>query len=156
MTESETPRLIAWSLRLREVHTRLRHALRVTRDAVADGASDLGVTRDLLLFCHGFCAALNGHHQGEDSTLFPAIAAARPELRPVLSSLEQDHSMLAHLLGELQAALDHGAPPAEIVRHLDGVEAVMENHFGYEERQLLEVLENLELSVDPGEALGPL
>lgn len=32
----------------------------------------------------------------------------------------------------------------------------METHFRYEERQLLGVLETLELTVDPREALGPL
>ncbi|MFH9740680.1 hemerythrin domain-containing protein [Streptomyces roseolus] len=156
MSERETTRLVAWSRELRRVHDRLREALSVTRDSLADGAPGEAATRELLLYCHGFCAALDGHHRGEDRTLFPAIAAAHPELRPVLRSLEQDHSMIAHLLGGLQAAMERAAPPEELDRHLEGIAALMENHFRYEERQLLSVLEALDLDAAPGEVLGPL
>jgi hypothetical protein len=41
-------------------------------------------------------------------------------------------------------------------RHLEGVAAIMESHFRYEERQLLTVLETLSLDASPEEALGPL
>ncbi len=138
------------------MHHRLREALDVTRAALGEGIPGESATRELLLYCHGFCAALDSHHQGEDRTLFPAIAAAHPELRPVLRSLEQDHSMIAHLLGGLSAAVDRAASPEELDRHLEGIAALMENHFRYEERQLLAVLETLELSAAPGEVLGPL
>ncbi|GIE30744.1 hypothetical protein Ait01nite_037890 [Actinoplanes italicus] len=111
---------------------------------------------DLLLYCRGFCAALDGHHRGEDQTLFPAIAAAHPELRPVLRKLEQDHSMIGYLLGGLDAAVSRAAGPGELRRHLEGISAIMENHFRYEERQLLTVLESLTLTADPSDALGPL
>ncbi|MEV0884829.1 hemerythrin domain-containing protein [Streptomyces microflavus] len=156
MTERETTRLVAWSQELRRVHQRLREALDVTRAALDEGIPGESATRELLLYCHGFCAALDSHHQGEGRTLFPAIAAAHPELRPVLRSLEQDHSMIAHLLGGLSAAVDRAASPEELDRHLEGIAALMENHFRYEERQLLAVLETLELSAAPGEVLGPL
>ncbi|MFB7937103.1 hemerythrin domain-containing protein [Streptomyces sp. NPDC056049] len=156
MSERETTRLIAWSRELRQVHERLREALSVTRSSLADGTPGEAATRELLLYCHGFCAALDGHHRGEDRTLFPAIAAAHPELRPVLRSLEQDHSMIAHLLGGLQAAVGRAAPPEELDRHLEGIAAIMESHFRYEERQLLSVLETLELDAAPGEILGPI
>ena len=66
MTEGEHTRLIAWSRELRAVHERLRAALRVTRTAVQDGEPADPAGRDLLLFCHGFCTALTGHHEGED------------------------------------------------------------------------------------------
>ncbi|MET8055233.1 hemerythrin domain-containing protein [Streptomyces microflavus] len=156
MTERETTRLVAWSQELRRVHQRLREALEVTRTALDEGVPGESATRELLLYCHGFCAALDSHHQGEDRTLFPAVAAAHPELRPVLRSLEQDHSMIAHLLGGLSAAVDRAASPEELDRHLEGIAALMENHFRYEERQLLAVLETLELPAAPGEVLGPL
>ncbi|MGK4907181.1 hemerythrin domain-containing protein [Streptomyces albus] len=156
MTERETTRLVAWSQELRRVHHRLRNALSVTRASLADGTPGEAATRELLLYCHGFCTALDRHHQGEDRTLFPAIAAAHPQLRPVLRSLEQDHSMIAHLLGGLREAVDRAAPPDELDRHLEGVAALMENHFRYEERQLLTVLETLELAAGAEEVLGPL
>ncbi|GIF50801.1 hemerythrin HHE cation binding domain-containing protein [Asanoa ferruginea] len=156
MTERETTRLVAWSQELRQMHARLREALDHTRIAVAEGQAGAAATGDLLLYCHGFCAALDGHHRGEEHTLFPAIEAAHPELAPVLRRLTQDHSMIAHLLAGLQAALDRAAPAAELHRHLEGVAAIMESHFRYEERQLLTVLETLSLDASPEEVLGPL
>ncbi|MGA5148193.1 hemerythrin domain-containing protein [Streptomyces griseoincarnatus] len=156
MTERETTRLIAWSQELRRVHHRLREALSATRDSLADGTPGEPAARELLLYCHGFCAALDGHHQGEGHTLFPAIEAEHPELRPVLRRLEQDHSMMTHLLGGLRTAVDRTAPPEELARHLEGIAAIMENHFRYEERQLLAVLETLELAAEPREVLGSM
>lgn len=156
MTEGDKDRLIAWNHEMRAVHERLREALRLTRIALAGGASTEPAQRDLLLFCHGFCTALTGHHEGEDRELFPAIAAAHPELRDVLRKLQQDHSMIAYLLGALQAAVDRTAPSDELDRHLEGVAAIMESHFRYEERSLGVVLEALELNADPGQVFGPL
>jgi hypothetical protein len=159
VTERETTRLLAWSDELRRVHSRLRDALTVTGDAArdaTDATTGQRATRDLLLYCHGFCAALDGHHRGEDRTLFPAIAAAHPELRPILRTLEQDHSMIAHLLSGLREASDRAAPPGELALHLEGIAAIMESHFRYEERQLLTVLETLHLDADGHTVLGPL
>ncbi len=156
MTEGDKARLIAWNHEMRTVHERLRAALRLTRIALAGGASTEPAQRDLLLFCHGFCTALTGHHEGEDRELFPAVAAGHPELRDVLRNLQQDHSMIAYLLGAFQAAVDRTAPADELDRHLEGVEAIMESHFRYEERSLGVVLEALELDADPGQILGPL
>lgn len=156
MTERETTRLIAWSTEIRRVHERLRAALDVTREAVAAGGTTESATRDLLLFCHGFCTALDGHHRGEDARLFPAIEAAHPDLAPVLRRLEQDHSMIGHLLAGLQAAVGRQAGPDELDRHLEGIAALMENHFRFEERQLLTLLDTLELDAAPRDVLGPL
>ncbi|GAB7046304.1 hemerythrin domain-containing protein [Catenuloplanes indicus] len=104
----------------------------------------------------GFCAALTARHEGEDRLLFPAIAEQHPGLRDTLRSLGQDHSMIAYLLAGLQAAVDRAAPSAELDRHLEGVAAIMESHFRFEERQLLTVLETLALDTDPRSVLGPL
>lgn len=156
MTERDTTRLLAWSTELRSVHQRLRDALAVAREAVHDSGAAVQEGRDLLLFCHGFCAALDGHHRGEDRALFPAIEEAHPDLAPVLRNLERDHSMIGHLLGGLRDALERTASPAELERHLEGVAAIMENHFRYEERQLLAVLEGLHLHAAVRDVLGPL
>lgn len=156
MTEGEKTRLIAWSHELRAVHDRLRDALQVTRTALEDGADAGQASRELLLYCHGFCSALAGHHEGEDRELFPVIAAAHPELRETMDKLTQDHSMIAHLLSGLQAAIDRSASPAELDRHLEGIAAIMESHFRFEERSLLTILEHLDLAADPRDVLGPL
>lgn len=156
MGEGEKTRLVAWSRELRRVHDRLREALTVTREAVAAGEPAEPATRDLLLFCHGFCSALTAHHEGEDRELFPVIAEQHPELRETLHYLQQDHSMIEHLLTALQAAVARAAPPSELDRHLEGLSAIMESHFRYEERRLLTVLETLTLDTHPKTALGPL
>lgn len=156
MTEGENARLIAWSRELRAVHERLREALRVTRAALEDGEPADRATRDLLLYCHGFCTALTDHHVGEDRVLFPAISEAHPELRETLRYLVQDHSMISHLVSALQDATQRAASRAEIDQHLEGIAAIMESHFAYEERQLLTVLDGLALNADPHDVLGPL
>ena len=156
MTEGEKTRLIAWADEMRRVHDRLRKALRVTQEAIAAGDRAEPAARDLLLFCHGFCEALTGHHQGEDRELFPAIGAAHPELRDTIRQLEQDHSMIGPLLGGLQAAVDRAATSETLGKHLEGIAAIMESHFRFEERKLLGVLDTLALDADIGEVFGPL
>lgn len=156
MTEGDISRLHAWSAELRAVHDRLRKALSITREAVHEGRPAEPATRELLLYCHGFCAALTEHHTGEDRTLFPAIAREHPELADTLRALQQDHAMIGHLVGGLQRAVDQQASPGELDRHLEGIAAIMESHFRYEERTLLAVLDGLALDADPHEVLGPL
>jgi hypothetical protein len=155
VTERETTRLIVWSTELRRVHSRLRQAMEAARIAVDDSA-DQHPTRELLLYCRGFCVALGDHHRGEDRALFPAIEAAQPELGPVLRALARDHSMIGYLLDELSAAVDAAQSRPELERHLDGISAIMESHFAYEERQLLTVLDALALNEDPHRVLGSL
>jgi hemerythrin-like domain-containing protein len=156
VTERDTTRLVAWSVELRAVHRRVRDALQIARQAVRDDSSTEQAGRDLLIYCHGFCVALDGHHRGEDRALFPAIEEAHPHLAPVLRALEQDHSMISHLLVSLRDAIEHSGTAAELDHHLEGIAAIMENHFRYEERQLLTVLEDLELQGAVRDVLGPL
>ena len=159
MSEGEQDRLIAWNRELTAAHERLRQALRVTRDGLdaGPGAGDAGVAgADLLLYCHGFCAALSGHHVSEDTALFPELTARHPGLRPVIAKLAQDHEMIAALLTQFGHAVTAAATPGELARHLDGFSAIMESHFRYEERELLGVLAELRLAADPHALLGPL
>jgi len=156
VSEGEKTRLIAWANELRAVHRRLRAALKTAQDAVASGAPAEVASRDLLLFCHGFCVALTGHHEGEDRMLFPALSAAHPDLRETIRKLMQDHSMIGHLIGGLQSAVSSGAANTVVASHLEGVAAIMESHFRYEERELLDVLDGLVLDADPAEVFGPL
>lgn len=157
MAGRDEDRLIAWAHEMRAVHGRLREALDVTREALEAGAG-AGTVRDLLLYCRGFCTALGGHHDSEDRVLFPAIAAAHPELGETLDRLTQDHSMISYLISGMEKALTSGAAHQQgaLERHLDGIGAVMESHFRYEEKMLLGVLETLDLRATAREALGPL
>ena len=73
-----------------------------------------------------------------------------------LWKLRQDHSMISYLIADLDAAVAGSASPAALEQHLDGIAAIMESHFRYEEAQLLTVLETLALDADPHRVLGPL
>lgn len=149
MTDRETTRLIAWAHEMRRTHAALRKALQVARETGDQH-------RDLLLHCRGFCSALDRHHRGEEVTLFPALEAAHPELAPVLRRLVEDHALIAKLLESLEIALDDAATGDELGSHLDGIGAIMESHFRYEERQLLDILTTLELQADVADVFGPL
>jgi len=153
--EDHQSRLVAWNRELTAAHQRLRQALRVARDAL--GAGDVEPARaDLLLYCHGFCAALSGHHVSEDTALFRELSARHPGLRSTIAKLMQDHEMIAALLTQFDQAMTASAAPDELMRHLDGLSAIMESHFNYEERKLLEPLSTLVLEADPHTLLGPL
>lgn len=152
----DADRLIAWDDELRRAHTRLRAALEATRAALADGSSASVAASELVLFCIGFCSALDGHHRSEDRMLFPALRTEHPELGGIIDKLMQDHSMLAHLLSALRTAAESGESTASIERHLDGVGAIMESHFRFEEREILEPLRRLHLDEPVREVLGPL
>lgn len=154
MTTPERPRLVAWHHELIEAHERLRAALRLARQAAADDQQQAG--RDLLLYCLGFCTALGGHHVSEDANLFPQLTARHPQLRETITKLTQDHAMVAYLLGQLESAIGSGSSPEQLNGHLEGIEAIMESHFAYEERRLLDALATLELEADVKALLGPL
>ncbi|MEU2198844.1 hemerythrin domain-containing protein [Isoptericola sp. NPDC019482] len=169
-TPDPAARLVAWGQELLAVHARLRDALEVAREAVAtvataDDAVDAPAEADPRrlpgLYCHGFCQALEGHHRGEDVSVFTALLDLRPDLVDVVAELQRDHRMLDHLLGELSRAVDAGAGAATLGRHLDGIDAVMETHFRYEEKRLVDALDEPALAAalsgtDRRAALGPL
>lgn len=135
-------RLEAWGRELRLVHRELRTRIELLREQLLHGEADTGLAGELRLFCLGFCGALASHHTAEDTRLFPYVLAAHPGLGPVADRLMEDHRMLAALIEDLdRAARTAGA--AQVLRHLDGITAIMESHFGYEERQLTAVLDAL-------------
>jgi hemerythrin-like domain-containing protein len=152
----DAARLIAWDQELRAAHTRLRAALTATREAVDRGEAAPEATSELLLYCIGFCAALDGHHGAEDRALFPVLRAEHPELGGMIDKLMQDHSMLAHLLASLRSAAERGEDAATIGGHLDGIGAIMESHFRFEEREILGPLRAIALDDDVKTVLGPL
>ncbi|KGN39163.1 hemerythrin domain-containing protein [Knoellia subterranea] len=130
--------------------------MELVRAGLDEGADRDTLAADLLLYCHGFCAALDGHHRSEDAALFPQIAAARPDLAPVLAKLSQDHSMMDHLIRGLEHSLTSGADSDTVLGHLEGLGAIMESHFGYEERSLLSVLDEIPLELTPADAFGAI
>jgi hypothetical protein len=127
---ADPDRVAALSQQLVQVHQALREQLAAVR---AQGS------RDLLSHCLAFCAAVRTHHAGEDTQLFPALRAAAPELAPVIDKLIEDHGLVAGILRRIDELADAGA----LARELDGLTAILESHFGFEERRLARALDEL-------------
>ncbi|MEU1289805.1 hemerythrin domain-containing protein [Kitasatospora sp. NPDC005856] len=160
MASPSTGRTAALSLQLASAHQELRRRLTDLRadlgrprrpdgphlpddpDHPGGGGDDGG----LLAHCLAFCTALTSHHQGEDSGLFAQLLRERPDLAPTIGKLVEDHGHITHILTRVrhladQAAAAPGTDPATadseaIGRELDGLAAIMESHFAYEERAL--------------------
>ncbi|WP_448641831.1 hemerythrin domain-containing protein [Geodermatophilus sp. URMC 63] len=143
MTAAARP--AALGAELRRIHDGLRADLRALRVAAASGAPP-DVRRRLPAHCLAFCAALTAHHTGEDAGAFPALAERFPELAPVLEKTAEDHGWITGILarveelaGELAAA---GTSPRLAVE-LDGLAAIVESHFSFEERRIADALDRL-------------
>lgn len=137
-------RVAALSEQLIQVHQSLRERLTSLRERVADGAADDG-PEDLLTYCLGFCGAISTHHAGEDGQLLPALRAAAPGLAPVIDKLIEDHALVAGIvlrIRELSSGTTTVAPDV-LLRELDGLTAILESHFSFEERRISRELDTL-------------
>ncbi|MEQ4720036.1 hemerythrin domain-containing protein [Nonomuraea sp. B19D2] len=150
----ETPttpdeRLKAFGNQLINVHAWLREELANLRDDVdAHLAGGSARPRELPAHCLAFCSALERHHTGEDAAAFPALAEQFPALRPVLQELTRDHQIVSDILRRLQNLLDglgnnDAAQPRHVQAELDGLAALLESHFTYEERKIVAALNAL-------------
>ncbi|SDZ01010.1 Hemerythrin HHE cation binding domain-containing protein [Saccharopolyspora shandongensis] len=143
-------RLTAFGNQLIEVHVWLREQLEDLRDDVDDYFDGKGLpSRDLRAHCLSFCSALTRHHTGEDRGAFPVIADEHPELRKVISELKTDHNRIDWILGNLEKLLGNlpetpdPATAANVRAELEGLSAIMETHFIYEEKKLISVLNSM-------------
>ncbi|MEV0236006.1 hemerythrin domain-containing protein [Nonomuraea sp. NPDC050786] len=145
---STQDRLAAFGLELINVHDWLREQLDRLRD---DLSAATPPQSELRVHCLAFCTALTRHHTGEDDTAFPALAVRFPELAPVLLKLQQDHTAIEGILdrvAELVEGFDAAVGPDEVRRvrgELDGLAAIMESHFAYEEREIVTALNKLDV-----------
>jgi deazaflavin-dependent oxidoreductase (nitroreductase family) len=100
---------------------------------------------ELLRHCLTFCDGLGMHHIREDGA-FSAFETRFPELVPVLDRLRQEHRLVAQTLTDLHKlveGLTTDPDPAEIGRlhtELERLATGLEEHFNYEEQQLLPAL----------------
>lgn len=155
-TDLDANRARALGQELVAIHDWLRTELTRIRADVTDYAagSELRPTQ-LRVHCTAFCAALTRHHTGEDTAGFPALADQFPELAPVLAELRTDHELVADILRRLTELLDSIGPDnADTVRReLDGLAAILESHFHWEERRLVQAFDELEMGTRAGEEL---
>ncbi|MEU4234139.1 hemerythrin domain-containing protein [Nonomuraea sp. NPDC026600] len=141
-------RLTAFGNQLIEVHLWLREELaRLREDVQARPNAQAGPerVRELRAHCLTFCSAVTKHHSGEDEGAFPALAEQFPELRPVLDELARDHRQVSDIMRALQELLgDLDADPERVRTELDGLAALLESHFVYEEKRLVSALNALD------------
>jgi hypothetical protein len=155
-------RMAALSAQLSHVHQALRDRLGALRQETAGEAgpraAGAAIGADLLGHCLSFCAAVHTHHSGEDGQLLPALRAAAPELAPVIDNLIEDHALVAGILLKISALLAPGHTPSsrgELVRELDGLTAILDSHFGYEERRIAGALDALGPSAWTADVFNP-
>jgi hypothetical protein len=141
---------VALSEQLIRVHQSLREQLASARQQLAGStgrpAPAAAIPEDLLSYCLSFCTALHTHHTGEDTQLLPALCAAAPALAPVIDNLIEDHRLVAGILQQVHNLLAPGSPaagPETLKRELDGLIAILESHFSYEERRIAKALDTL-------------
>jgi hypothetical protein len=135
--------MVAWRRQLAQAHDTLRQQLQDLRD---DPGSAPGVD-GLLAHCLSFCSALTAHHHGEDTGLFAELLRIRPGLRDVVRKLTGDHQMIAGILASVRDLAGEAAQATPerrgaIQAELGGLTAIMESHFGYEERALGDALDD--------------
>lgn len=154
------------------IHNHLRGELSQIRQAAIDVAAGVlppAAARDLInrmtmrqnrwtlgSFCAAYCRVVTLHHTIEDTSMFPALAAAAPQLAPVLERLSAEHEVIAEVLDRFDRALvllvieseaddaAAGTPmpdgPAEIARLAAELSDLLLSHLAYEEDQLADGL----------------
>ncbi|MFF4501662.1 hemerythrin domain-containing protein [Streptomyces sp. NPDC001401] len=143
MASRDGDRVVALSLQLSQAHQELRRQINEIRTSLGHRrlSDDALVTH-----CLAFCAALTSHHQGEDNGMFSHLLRERPDLAATVANLVEDHGMISSILSRVRelaerAAESRGSVLETIGRELDGLAAIMESRFSYEERTISEALD---------------
>ncbi|MFG2908500.1 hemerythrin domain-containing protein [Kitasatospora sp. NPDC048286] len=143
MASRPTGRTAALSLQLARAHQDLRRRLADLRAGLGRPRRPDGHDDPLLAHCLAFCTALTHHHQGEDTGLFAQLLRERPDLAPTIGKLVEDHGFITHILTRVRDLAEQAATAATaaadleaVGRELDGLAAIMDSHFAYEERAI--------------------
>ncbi|WP_438483657.1 hemerythrin domain-containing protein [Streptomyces sp. S186] len=157
MASHDGDRTVALSRQLAQAHQELLRQL----DEIRNSLGHRRLKDDTLLtHCLAFCASLTTHHKGEDDGMFSQLLRARPDLTTTIAKLVEDHEVIASILsqvGELaeKATGLQGTALQSIGRELDGLAAIMESHFSYEERAISKALDDRAPDTDwPGMVFG--
>ncbi|HJP75409.1 MAG TPA: hemerythrin domain-containing protein [Pseudonocardiaceae bacterium] len=147
-TSESIDRVRAIGGELVRVHQRLRDDLARLHDRL-DTGEDL---MPLQAHCFAFCAAVTRHHTSEDATAFPLLGAQLPALAPVLDQLSQDHRLVEDIVLRLRELLTAPGDADDVRREIDGLSAILESHFRWEEKALVDALNAID-SAPSAEAL---
>jgi len=147
-------RLSAFGTQLIEIHDGLREELARLQDDVDDYLDDPtgprpGPLHTVQAHCLAFCSALERHHTQEDDTTFDVLLDDNPGLRPVIEQLRRDHHIVSGMLRSIEALVGRIGPDLDaaggrrVRAEVEGLAALMESHFTYEERKLVVALDAL-------------
>lgn len=148
--DSERSRLVGEQLiahhndlrtRLGGIRAQLKAAREGSPAAGAAGLDAPGLTAQLRQHCLSYCHSLELHHIREDGA-FTAFEQRFPHLAPVISRLRAEHRTMAEALAGLEAFLAASEPggAGAITDAFDQAVTSLEEHFAYEEEQLLPAL----------------
>ncbi|MGC0415833.1 nitroreductase/quinone reductase family protein [Embleya sp. AB8] len=102
-----------------------------------------GPAEQLRRHCLTFCYHLQLHHTREDGA-FSAFEREFPHLVPAITRLRAEHVVVEHALAAFEAILEQAAttttPPRRLRDEFERVLTGLEEHFAYEEAQLLPAL----------------
>ena len=78
--------------------------------------------------------------------MFPVLARRFPDLAPVIEKLGEDHQLIAGIIARVQdgtAGLGSGVDADRLLGELDGLAAILESRFSFEERRIARALDAL-------------
>ncbi|MFK4066412.1 nitroreductase/quinone reductase family protein [Streptomyces sp. NPDC029674] len=142
LTVAEPARHRAIADHLVRVHGELRRELAAVREEAAQHPTGTPTRplrplgQQLSRHCLTLCGALHEHHTNEDNA-FAQLERQFPELSPAVARLRAEHEVVARTLGELEALLAAPDAAVDLVAELDKLTSDLEEHFAYEEEQLL-------------------
>jgi hypothetical protein len=144
VSTSDGQRAVAFGRQLRRAHQHLSDQLAGIRGQLGENDQ---LETGLQAHCLAFCSALTTHHAGEDGGMFTDLLDARPDLAPAIQKLIDDHTAMAAILLRVRTlATQAKTTPAQglpgLRRELDGLAAIAESHFRYEERAVSAALDN--------------
>jgi deazaflavin-dependent oxidoreductase (nitroreductase family) len=148
--DSERSRLVGEQLiahhndlraRLGGIRTQLKRARDGSPAADVASPDAPGLAAQLRQHCLSYCHSLELHHIREDGA-FTAFEQRFPHLAPVISRLRAEHRTIAEGLAGLETLLAASQPgdADALIAAFDQAVTSLEEHFAYEEEQLLPAL----------------
>jgi hemerythrin-like domain-containing protein len=87
--------------------------------------------------------ALHGHHEAEDTKLFPHLLSEQPQLKDAVARLTAEHRQIDPLIEQGDAAFaDLRARCADASRVVGELSTLLDTHLAYEEAEALKFLRN--------------
>ena len=87
-----------------------------------------------------FCATLHGHHQAEDTGVFPSMAAEHPSVGAVIAQLSADHRRIDPLLERGEAAFSGLPGTDDALAVVCDLAELLHPHLATEEREIIPFL----------------